>query len=139
MVSSLRTIVIKKEKKKSQDKDLSVVVSEANTVIKGSVDKLARVTNVIRGLSVAEAMNFLYFCPYISKESVAKLLKSATANALNEGLISQTDLKKLYISEIYTNQAWVLKRMRAASKGKGSPRKKAYSKMSIKLSIKTEA
>lgn len=135
MVSNTRIIAPKKKKKKNAD-ILLVQVSESSAIVKGSVEKVNRDLSVVRRLSLPDAMNYLYFSPYGSADDVAKIIKSAAANAMNKGLVN--DLKDLIVDEVYATKAFQLKRMRAGSRGRPSPRSKAYSKVFVKLSIESK-
>lgn len=46
-----------------------------------SASKVRRVINVVRGLDVDEALNVLQFMPHAAAHPVAKLIRSAIANA----------------------------------------------------------
>lgn len=121
------------KKKKSKVKPLIMPLAEAKGVVKGSVFKTNRVLDIIRGMEAGKAMQYLYFSPYSCAKSVAKIVKSAVMNAVDLGLVSETQISSLVISEIFANQGMVLRRMKAASKGKGSPRMKRYSRIFIKI------
>ncbi|MDJ0624750.1 MAG: uL22 family ribosomal protein [Candidatus Caenarcaniphilales bacterium] len=108
--------------------------STANTMIKGSIAKLKRPLDVIRGTSLQEAMNYLYFCEYISSKNIAKLIKSAAANAINK----QEDLSlgDLWITKIWAVQKLSLRRMKAAPRGRGRPISRSYSQVYVELGVK---
>ena len=110
-----------------------VALSTAKVMIKGSVPKLNRALSVIRGTRLGEAMNYLYFCGFACGQPLAKLLKSAAANAFDRGLIK--DLDQLYIVQIWAVKGMELRRMRAASRGRGSPRRKSYSQVFVSLGM----
>ena len=61
-------------------------------------------------------MAILLNTPKSASEPLAKLLKSAVANAENN---FSMDHDKLYVSEVYATAGPILKRMRPASKGRG--------------------
>lgn len=103
-------------------------------MIKGSIEKLQRPLDVIREASLPDVMNYLYFSDLGASPSLAKLIKSAAANAvnLNEGL----DLKDLWVSKIWAVKSLELRRMKAGPRGKGRPIRKRYSKVYVELGVK---
>jgi len=78
--------------------------------------KVNIVIDLIRGKKVGEAFAILKHTPKAASVILAKLLKSAVANAENN---HNMNVDKLYISEAYATQGPTLKRFRAASKGRG--------------------
>ena len=77
--------------------------------------KVRLVCDPVRGKSILEAMQILEFTNKSSAPVVQKLIKSAAANAVNnEG----KDLNKLYIKEIYANEAPTMKRFQPRSQGR---------------------
>ena len=65
-----------------------------------SPKKLGLIVDMVRGKGVAEAMDILRFMPSPAGKNVAKVVKSASANAENN---FQMDPAKLKIAEIYAN------------------------------------
>ena len=124
-------IITKSLKKRIKPSDEVIQVSGAKTFVKGSVIKVNRVLNIIRGASVKDAMNYLYFSPYSCASDIAKLVKSAIANAYNSGLVK--DINELIISQIWSSQSLEFKRMKAASKGRSSPRTKRHAFITVEL------
>ena len=82
-----------------------------------SVKKLLPVLDMVRGKNVEEALDMLEFQPSVAAAHVAKVVKSAVANAENEIFARPSDL---IITEIYANQATSLKRFRARARGRAS-------------------
>ena len=78
--------------------------------------KVQIVCDLIRGKDVGTAMAILMQTPKAASEPLQKLLKSAVANAENN---FSMDVEKLYVSEVYATAGPILKRMYAASKGRG--------------------
>lgn len=103
-------------------------------MIKGSVEKLQRPLDVIRGASLVEAMNYLYFSDLAASDPLAKLIKSAAANALN--LDSNISLSDLWVSKIWAVKSLELRRMKAGPRGRGRPIRKRYSKVYVELGVK---
>ena len=82
-----------------------------------SVKKMLPVVDLVRGKNVEEALDLLAFQPGVAAAHVAKVVKSAAANAENEIFARPSDL---IITEIYANQATSLKRFRARARGRAS-------------------
>ncbi len=82
-----------------------------------SVKKLLPVVDMVRGKNVEEALDLLTFQPGVAASHVAKVVRSAAANAENEIFARPADL---VITEIYANQATSLKRFRARARGRAS-------------------
>ncbi|MBF8983489.1 50S ribosomal protein L22 [Lutibacter sp. B2] len=78
--------------------------------------KLKPINDMVRGMNVAEALAVLDFTPRTGAKALAKVIKSAKANAENN---HEMDADKLYLAEVYANQAPTMKRWRAASMGRG--------------------
>ena len=86
--------------------------------LKGSAQKFRRVLNVVRDKKVAEALGILRFLPTPAAKQVAKVVKSAAANAENNFQMSPTSLK---ITKIYANEGRTQRRFRPRSRGRVSP------------------
>lgn len=98
--------------------------------IRVSSRKAKAVIDLIRGKSVKEAEAILQYTPKSATEPVAKLLKSAVANAENNLEMNRDDL---YIAEIYANQGPSLKRFRPRAHGRASAILKRTSHITIVL------
>jgi large subunit ribosomal protein L22 len=82
-----------------------------------SVRKVKPVLDLVRGMKVEDALTALRFMPSPVAARVAKVVKSATANAENELVARASELR---IVEIYANEAPRLKRLRARAKGRAA-------------------
>ena len=82
-----------------------------------SVKKLKPIIDLIRGMPVSDALNALQFMPSPAAARVAKVVKSAAANAENEIFASPQNLK---IVEIYANEGPSIKRFRARARGRAA-------------------
>ncbi len=80
-----------------------------------SVKKMLPIVNLVRGKNVEEALDTLDFLPSPAAAKVAKVLRSAAANAENEIFARPEDLR---ITEIYANEGPSLKRFRARARGR---------------------
>ena len=90
-----------------------VKATATNTGI--SVRKMKPIVDLVRGRRVVEALETLQFLPSPAAERVARVVKSAAANAENELLTRTSDLR---IVEIYANEAPRTKRFRARARGR---------------------
>ena len=66
---------------------------------------------------------------------IKKTVQSAVANAENN---NQYDIDNLYIKEAYVGKSLVMKRFRPRAKGRASPIKKPFSRITIVLSERKE-
>jgi large subunit ribosomal protein L22 len=80
-----------------------------------SVKKLKPIIDLVRGRKVEEALEVLQFTPSTAAAQVARVVKSAAANAENEMLSRANDLR---IVEIYANEGTRTKRFRARARGR---------------------
>ena len=95
--------------------------------------KVQIVCDLIRGKSVAQANAILMGTPKAASEPLAKLLKSACANAENN---FSMDPEKLYVSKVYAAPGPILKRMRPVSKGRAYRINKRTSHITLVVSEK---
>jgi large subunit ribosomal protein L22 len=79
--------------------------------------KVRLVLDLVRGKDVKEALAILKFTPRNTAPVVAKVIKSAAANAKNN---HQLDEDKLYVKACYADEARVLKRWMPRAKGSAS-------------------
>lgn len=94
---------------------MPVSATSKNTGI--SVKKLLPIVDLVRGQNVEAALNMLEFLPSPAADKLARVVKSAAANAENEIFARPSDLT---ITEIYANEAPRLKRFRARARGRAS-------------------
>jgi large subunit ribosomal protein L22 len=93
-----------------------------------SASKARLLANMVRGKKVDDALTLLKFTPTPNAKLVAKVIKSAAANAENGFQMSPTDLK---IVRILVDQAPMMKRYRPASRGRASPILKRSSHITV--------
>jgi len=96
-----------------------------------SAQKVRLVMDMVRGKKVDEALTILRFLPTPAAKAVAKLIKSASANAENNFQMSPADLK---ITDLYADQGHTLKRFRPQSRGRISPILKRSSHITVFVS-----
>ena len=99
--------------------------------LRGSAQKVRLVADQIRGRNVQEAVNVLELSPKTHARPLAKLLKSAVANA--EHGSSAVDVDRLYVKEIFVDQGPSMKRVRPAPMGRAFRVQKRSSHVTIKL------
>lgn len=101
--------------------------------IRLSPRKTRLVVDMVRGRGIQEALNILNFSPQPSAKLVAKLLKSAVANAEQKGA---SDLDKLFVKAISVDGGAVLKRFTPRAMGRASKIRKPTSHISVVLADK---
>ena len=82
-----------------------------------SAQKIRPMVDMVRGKKVDDALNMLKFTPSPLARVVAKVVKSAAANAENNFQMTPADLK---IVSIYADEARSLKRYRPRARGRAS-------------------
>lgn len=80
--------------------------------------KLGLVAEVVRGRKVGEALALLKFSPTPSARALAKVIKSAAANAENNFQMPPSELK---VVKVFVNQGSTLKRNRPQARGRVNP------------------
>ncbi len=93
--------------------------------------KVRLLVDMVRGKKVDEALIWLRFTPSPTARVVAKVIKSAAANAENELQMSPADLR---ITKIFADEARTLKRFRARSRGRASHILKRSSHITVVVS-----
>jgi large subunit ribosomal protein L22 len=94
--------------------------------------KVRLVADLVRGKSAKDALASLSFLPKRASLPMAKLIRSALANARAQGL-SQDDL---VISRIEVGQGVVFKRFMPRARGRASAIRKKTSHITLRLSAK---
>jgi large subunit ribosomal protein L22 len=93
-------------------------VSATAKYIRRSTRKTRLVTKVIVGRPVEEAAAILQFMPQGAARDVAKVLKSATANAENN---FDLPADELFVAEATANEGPTIKRWRPRAQGRAFP------------------
>ena len=83
-----------------------------------SVKKVKRILDIVRGRTVEDALNILDFTQSPIAAQVAKVVRSASANAENDA--TSGDPSNMRIVETYANMAPKLLRFRARARGRGT-------------------
>lgn len=92
--------------------------------------KLRLVANLVKGMKVSEAIEYLQNVNKKGALYVVKTIKSASANALN---LEDVAISDLMINKIYVNESLRYKRFRAGSRGRAQNRIRRYSTLVIEL------
>ena len=89
--------------------------------------------DAIRGKDVQTALGIVTYNPRYASELIAKLLKSAIANAENN---NEYSLENLYVEECYANKGPTMKRIRPRAQGRAYRIEKRMSHITIVLNEK---
>ena len=111
------------------------IIRAINKNIRSSPRKLSLVLNHIKGKKADVALRDLEFTRKRIALDVSKTVKSAISNAENN---FQYDIDNLFVKEAYVGKSLVMKRFRPRAKGRASPIKKPFSRITIVLSEKKE-
>ena len=113
----------------------NLIVQAVNKNVRCSPRKLALVLNHIKGKKADVALKDLEFTRKKIAKDVSKTVKSAISNAENN---HQYDIDNLYVKEAFVGKSLVMKRFRPRAKGRASPIKKPFSRITIILEEKKE-
>ena len=120
---------IKRERTAQKDTRPSAKLSYARV----SVQKACFVLDAIRGKDVQTALGIVTYNPRYASELIAKLLKSAIANAENNNGMS---VENLYVEECYAGEGPIMKRVRPRAQGRAYRIEKRMSNITIVLNEK---
>lgn len=97
--------------------------------------KARQVIDLIRGKDAQEALTILRFTPKAASPIIAKVVRSAVANAENN---FDMDVDSLYVSECYVDQGPTMKRIRPRARGMADRIRKRTSHITVILREKEE-
>ena len=120
---------IKRDRNANKDTRPSAKLSYARV----SVQKACFVLDAIRGKDVQTALAIVTYNPRYASELIAKLLKSAIANAENNNGLSADNL---YVAECYANKGPTMKRIQPRAQGRAYRIEKRMSHITIVLDAK---
>jgi len=100
-----------------------------------SPSKVRLLVDMVRGKKVDEALTLLQFAPTPTARVVAKVVKSAVANAENNFQMEPADLR---IVGIFANEARTLKRFRPRARGRANRILKRSSHITVVVSEEEE-
>ena len=109
------------------------LVRAINKNVRSSPRKISLICNFIKGKKADIALRDLEFTRKRIAKEVSKTVKSAISNAENN---YQYDIDNLFIKEAYVGKSLVMKRYRPRAKGRASPIKKPFSRITIILEEK---
>ena len=113
----------------------NTVIKAINKNVRSSPRKVALVLDYIRGKKADIALRDLQFTRKKIALDISKTVKSAIANAENN---YQYDIDNLFVKEAYVGKSLVMKRFRPRAKGRASPIKKPFSRITIVLEEKKQ-
>jgi large subunit ribosomal protein L22 len=105
-----------------------VRVSATAKYLRGSTRKARLVTAAIKGRPVEEAAALLRFMPQTAAKDIARVLRSATANAENNHNLSAEDL---FVADAIANEGPTIKRWRPRAQGRAFPIHKPMTHITI--------
>ena len=91
-------------------------------------EKAGQVCDLVRGKNVDEALAILKYTPRGAASIIAKVVKSAKANAENN---HEMDVEKLYIDSIVANQGPTIKRFMPRAMGRATMIRKRTSHIEV--------
>ncbi|EAR07286.1 50S ribosomal protein L22 [Reinekea blandensis] len=106
---------------------------ETQAVLRGarlSAQKGRLIADMIRGKSVAEALDILTFSPKKGADLVKKVLESAIANAEHN---NGADVDELRVSTVFVDEGMTMKRIRPRAKGRADRIFKRTSHITVKV------
>jgi large subunit ribosomal protein L22 len=98
-----------------------------------SPQKTRLVVDMVRGKAVQEALNILKFSPQRPADIVAKVLRSAVANAEQKGV---SDVDRLFVKAVFVDQGPALKRFMPRAQGRATKIRKPTSHITVVLDEK---
>ena len=111
------------------------IIKAVNKNVRTSPRKLALVCNFIKGKKADVALRDFEFSRKRISKDVSKTVKSAISNAENN---HQYDIDNLFVKEAYVGKSLVMRRFRPRAKGRASPIKKPFSRITIILEEKKQ-
>jgi len=103
------------------------VVASARQV-RVSPRKVRLVLDTVRGKKVDEALTILSFLPTPAARTVAKVVRSAAANAENNYQMTPAQLR---IVKTFANEGQILRRYRAGARGRVNPFCRRFSHITV--------
>lgn len=100
--------------------------------------KVRLVVDAVRGKNVAKALKQLEFTNKATAVDVAKVVKSASANARDKFQDERLDNDDLYIKEIYVDEGATLKRIQPAPMGRAHQIRKRTSHITVVVAKQEE-
>lgn len=105
--------------------------------VPSSPRKMRYVVDLVRGMEVNRALGTLQFSKKAASADVEKVLRSAIDNWEKKNDRKAED-GELFITEIYVNEGYTLKRMRPAPQGRGYRIRKRSNHVTVHVGTKTD-
>lgn len=99
--------------------------------------KARAVVDLVRGKTVIDALRILDFTRRAAAIPVAKVIRSAAANARNMEENEEVDMSELALETICVDEGPVLKRWRPASRGRMHPYKRRMSHITVTVATRS--
>lgn len=99
--------------------------------------KMRLVIDLIRGKSVAEAIEILHFSPKHPSKDAEKVLRSAVSNLMNKDENTKHDISELVVKEAFVNQGPTIKRISPAPMGRAYRIRKRSNHVTIVVATKS--
>ncbi len=99
--------------------------------VRASPEKVRLLADMVRGKKVEDALTLLKFSTTPLARPVAKAIQSAAANAESAFQMTATDLT---VAQIYIDRGMMMKRYRAAARGRAAPRLRRTSHITVVVS-----
>jgi large subunit ribosomal protein L22 len=80
--------------------------------------KMRLVVDMIRGLSVDDAISYLHFSPKHSSKVIEKVIRSAVSNLMNLDEAKKVDTANIYVKTAFVDEGPTVKRMLPAPMGR---------------------
>ena len=125
MAKGHRSQIKRKRNENNREKRPHAMLSYARI----STTKACYVLDAVRGKDVATAMGILSYNPRYASSVILKLLKSAVANAVDQGL----DKDGLYVAQCFANKGPTMKRIQPRAQGRAYRIEKRTSHITIVL------
>ncbi len=117
---------IKRERNAVKDTRPSAKLSYARV----PVQKACFVLDAIRGKDIQTALGIVTYSPRYASSVIAKLLKSAVANAENN---NNMNAESLYVAECYASDGPIMKRVKPRAQGRAYRIEKRMSHITVVL------
>jgi large subunit ribosomal protein L22 len=95
--------------------------------------KVRLVADQVRGMQVGDALAMLKFTPQAAAKPLAKLLRSAVANAENKG--GRVDVDALFVKTLNVDQGPKMRRFMARAMGRANRVEKKTSHVYLELGL----
>ena len=99
--------------------------------VRSSPEKVRLLADMVRGKRVDDALTMLKFATTPTAVAVAKAIKSAASNAESGFQMTAAELK---VAQIYVDRGMMMKRYRAAARGRAAPRLRRTSHITVVVS-----